>query len=1116
MIKRIKSFLWVFTAVAFLMVLSNESYARGDGNPAQQISLAKSANGAVQTASNIGNWGYWFKNDGTSANDPFTGGSGGYYPVGTAGAIYRDGLVWGGIVDDPSSGTKLRVGGNTYSVGTQPGVIGGDPNNSRIYRIRSDWATLVPSMVIADAAMLNGVSQGQVTEAMANEVIANYKSDWKNWPVDLGAPYYDVDGDGTYNPVLDENGMPDPKLGDYPGIANADQVLWFAINDMNEGNTTSLSGSPPIGLEVQTTVWAYNQPGAALGQLVFKKYKIINKSGFKIDSMYVCQWADPDLGDYGDDLTGCDTDLSLMFAYNGGPHDSQYDGFGLAPAAIGYDFFQGPIVASPGDTAVFDLEKVPDHKNLPMTSYGYFGSGTKWSDPTMGNYDGTLQWYNLLRGYAPTVDIDNPTSFVHTTGDNVDQPTKFPLDGDPVAGSGDIDGVRYQPGDRRMLQSTGPFNMENGDVQEVVVSVIGGLGNDNISSLNVLKNTDEVAQILYNDLFKTVPKAPPAPALTITPFEEGISLEWGSDHDAVAATEAKNPVTGYDFEGYNVYQLPSASATLDQAKLIAVYDLVDGVTTIKANVFLPEYGEKVEVPVRFGKDTGIKRYFFVDKDYLTNKPLYRGTTYYFAVTAYSYNPAPTLIEAKSLESAAVAYSVTVQGPKPGNRYNSEPGEEIEVNKTGNGDGSVKVSVVDPTQTTGHDYKVVFVVDEDTNSATYGKTFWNLVDVTDNKTVLKKQDQLAPTDDGKAAPIVDGLQVKVYGPPMGINPYRYGKAYGEGSPASKAYLTGWDFSGPRWISGRDKGWTGLFGGLGNGEDWLGTSLTNPLDYMDVDIEFAGYSGHADTTLTIQEVMANSKSENPDRWSKAVSYDGWKTWSPRLADAPFAAYDVESTPRRRLKILFIEDGAGDLIWDMGWNPATQEFAEDGGYEYILILNEDYDETYTDIINDGSIFARYYPVLYTISPNARGSHPYLEGEFTLNIFASNVNTPNDEFSFSAPGPTYSDDLAKADVEKINVFPNPYYAANPLETSRFSRFVTFNHLPKNVDIRIFNLSGVQVRSLTKTDDSQFYRWDLKNERGLPVASGVYIVHLDMPDLGKEKVLKVFIVQAQEYLEFY
>lgn len=140
---------------------------------------------------------------------------------------------------------------------------------------------------------------------------------------------------------------------------------------------------------------------------------------------------------------------------------------------------------------------------------------------------------------------------------------------------------------------------------------------------------------------------------------------------------------------------------------------------------------------------------------------------------------------------------------------------------------------------------------------------------------------------------------------------------------------------------------------------------------------------------------------------------------------------------------------------------------------------------------------------------------------IVTSKPNTTDDVFSFTTPKAVVADaDSATMDVEMINVFPNPYYAHNPMELNRFDRFVTFNHLPaasvSETTIRIFNLSGVQVRKFEKDNESQFLRWDLQNELGLPVGSGIYIVHIDMPDLNKQKLLKVFIIQSKQILQYY
>ena len=73
----------------------------------------------TQTLLNINNWSGWIYWDGRSANDPF-GNSGVIYPRGTAGVIYMDGIIWGGFINDGTT-PALRVGGQTYLIGTQPG-----------------------------------------------------------------------------------------------------------------------------------------------------------------------------------------------------------------------------------------------------------------------------------------------------------------------------------------------------------------------------------------------------------------------------------------------------------------------------------------------------------------------------------------------------------------------------------------------------------------------------------------------------------------------------------------------------------------------------------------------------------------------------------------------------------------------------------------------------------------------------------------------------------------------------------------------------------------------------------------------------------------------------------
>ncbi len=1082
-----------------------------------------------RTLSNLCNWAYWIQWDGRSAHTP-SDNSGGFYPRGTTTAIFTDGLVWGGYVSDGRVNNPA-IGGVTYNVGTVGGWIvtpgaGDSPPVAvaktdprvMIYRIRADWQTLTINDpgVRQDAAELAEADVNEVTDAQAQAVIDDYAWCWNNWPGDKGAPYYDTNGNGTWDAGVDE-----------PGLANADQVIWMATNDLDEAACEGLYGSSPIGIEQQMTMWSYNQPGATLGQLIFKKYTLINKSGHDIDSMFVSQWSDPDVGIYTDDLAGCDISRSLGYAYSGYLTDDYYTDFGLPPAAMGYDFFQGPLVDGVEgqdlnlngvddavDYGIWNLKKVgPGKVNLPMTSFFYFSAGSAISDPPLADYNGSKQWYNMLNGYTPTNDLIIPTAF--TIGNIAGgEPTKFPLSGDPFIGIGDVDATinNFSAADRRIGLCSGPFFMANGDTQEVVVAVVGGIvaevGGNNVNAVEQMKINDDFAQFVYDNLFQALPKAPAAPKVKVTQLDNQVVLDWGSDSAAVVATEAPDPILGYTFEGYNVYQLPTATAAKAQATLVATYDAVNLVRTIRGKKFVASFGDIVEVPVQKGTDNGLQRYFILEKDYINDKPLYNGNTYYFAVTGFNYNPDPDVPE-RTLESGLTAILVTPQSPIPGTQYPNAPGDEVTVTKlTADpvpSTGSTEVMVVDPAAVTGHDYSVTFEnnpqytysVDVETGDSSLIGTWypWRLTDVTTGSVILADQRNQAGDLDYL---ITDGVIVKTIGPKAG-------------GIAQEPTITG-----TRWIRGVNAGGSFFGGGLFEGLNFQGSTL-GLGDLVPVRLEFQSAT----------DIAANGYiSKGAAFLRPGYAFEG-------IGELPIAAYDIvdEANPRR-LNICFIEQNSpGDpdysppnLIWDMGWTgteyPTASQDLGDGSREYLYIMKSSYNEgaDYNDA-NPG----RNGDVLYALWAQPRltsdglSVRPYGQGAFIFTIIANQPNTPDDSYTFSTQAVIANNtELMKAAAEKINVFPNPYYAYNPAEPDRFTTFVTFNHLPPKATVRIFNLAGVQVRKLEKNDATQFLRWNLRNERDIPVASGMYIVYIEMKDIGKEKVLKVMILQQQEQLKYY
>jgi len=153
--------------------------------------------------------------------------------------------------------------------------------------------------------------------------------------------------------------------------------------------------------------------------------------------------------------------------------------------------------------------------------------------------------------------------------------------------------------------------------------------------------------------------------------------------------------------------------------------------------------------------------------------------------------------------------------------------------------------------------------------------------------------------------------------------------------------------------------------------------------------------------------------------------------------------------------------------------------------------------------------------------GASPIVDGlQVGMSLAASSTSndvTVEDRWEFTTMGlaPTVGDrSIALAQLDQINVYPNPYFGYNPRETNKYQRFVTFIHLPERATIRIFNLAGVLVRTLVKDQTGQFYRWDLLNEQRYRVGAGIYIVHIEIPDLGRSKVLKLAVMPEIQWID--
>jgi hypothetical protein len=461
-----KKILYSFIILSvFILSTNSELFAKDSGKNKRSIKKILSYPDAARF--NINNISTLIADDGFCDYNTNSNLEGLVFPKGSGKtAVFISGFLWGGKV-------KILLSG-----------IPQDPSSSsaRIYRVRKDFAAADLSSEIQDG------------EGTAGRIRGQYKKDWNEWPAADGAPYFDVNGDGKYNPDIDT-----------PGVPGADQTIFYIANDLDSALTDSFYGSPPVGIEVHVTVWGYSSP-APYNNMYFKKYQVINKSNTNFTDVYFSQWSDVDDGGAEDDLDGCDTLLNLGYTYNSTSNDIVYEE--LSPPAVGFHFIQGPVAdGSTSDTALFIGRILHGKKNLPMTGMGYIfkNDSYPYAEPTQGNYlSGSLYIYNDMQGK-----LDNGEYFPipAALGGGV---TPFPYSGDPATGQGFLDPRAL---DKRIMVSSGPVSMAPSDTQEVIIAeIIAGAikYSNNLASVSLLKSYVLSADSLYKKGF-VVPSQPNTP-----------------------------------------------------------------------------------------------------------------------------------------------------------------------------------------------------------------------------------------------------------------------------------------------------------------------------------------------------------------------------------------------------------------------------------------------------------------------------------------------------------------------------------------------------------------------------------------------------------------------------
>ena len=437
------------------------------------------------------------------------------------------------------------------------------------------------------------------------------------------APYYDNNGNNIY----------EPSEGDYPSFEQnnprniPDMMLFVLYND--KGNIHTESEGLPIGLELQTTCFAY-ATNDEINNMTFYRTVVINRGNETIDSCVFGQWVDPDLGNYADDYVECDVPRNLGICYNGDDNDEGTFGYGLNPPSVGVTFFEGP--RRPDGTEIgltkfvyynndFGLQGNPTR---PEHFWGYLNG--RWKDGAPITYGGQG------RGGADTA------SFM------------FPGVTDPAGRANWTERIAGNPpADRRFLQTAGSFSLLPGARNNVTIAVIWARSSTGgaTGSFNLLKQASDKAFTLYKNNFNII-TGPDAPVLQVVEVDSRLILNL-TNTDVVEnfVDTFAGPCTDrtvFKFQGYQIFQLktpniPSDIYNQDEARLVAQYDIVDGVARLVNSIYDPELEEDVKKIMVEGQDKGIRHSLEISKDLFetgSDQTLVNFKNYHFVIFAYAY------------------------------------------------------------------------------------------------------------------------------------------------------------------------------------------------------------------------------------------------------------------------------------------------------------------------------------------------------------------------------------------------------------------------------------------------------------------------------------------------
>ena len=692
--------------------------------------------------------------------------------------------------------------------------------------------------------------------------------------------------------------------------------------------------------------------------------------------------------------------------------------------------------------------------------------------------------------------------------------------------------VPQQNVDQTFLYGSGYISLQPGEKKKFAIAMVYG---ENMA--DILRNTATMQNIYDNDY--SFAKPPLKPTMTAVPGDNKVTLYWNSFSE-----KSIDPIYGNDFEGYRVYRstdpgfidsytITDAFGNITFKEPLAIFDVDNGLNG-------PHPIGYNGVQFDMGTDSGLE-YIFVDSSDVIN-----GQTYYYAVTAYDkgydidffengYSPSENLIPIAPSEcsitldldykgnvvslsenAAIVVPNSPALGYTPPNTV--QEGEQFIEHLSGYGSGTINVDVINPFAIRdGREYHVVFDTLDNSEDLAFSirnqELITEILGINTDSTAIASHDRIDSRLVIESSLVNDSTVYDTTFPILVTN-VEGGKTYDYGFDYDVMPETGtFKIMNSELLSSGEFAVSYRYFLLDQLETINGETDNPIFDGMRVIVNNTEYDLNEDSTRwTVGECNYSILAMSVSRFYPAdfeLQFEG------NLGDSvtvdsygtivPFRLKNVthDDVPPFR-----VSDFNQDGDWDRDEMISIRPYGSVADGPLISIrFGQD-----SLAISDTTIYDTIYAgsdTMYTDTTIYDTTDLVIIDPVAGDIFHIEIDRPfsiMDVFGFRSRASKIDYVEASNSLQNIAVVPNPYVVAASWEprhqysSGRGPRKIDFINLPSKCTIKIFTLSGYLVTTIYHDDvnENGTESWNLLSNDNLEIAYGVYLYHIEAPDIGE------------------